>query len=91
MPAVIQTVDLRKTYQLAEPVHALRGVNLTIGSGEFVSIMGASGSGKSTFMNILGCLDRPTTGTYALDGVPVAGLSRNELADVRNEKIGFVF
>tara|TARA_B110000483_G_scaffold181742_1_gene214917 strand:+ start:413 stop:1153 length:741 start_codon:yes stop_codon:yes gene_type:complete len=91
MPAVIQTVDLRKTYELAEPVHALRGVNLTIGSGEFVSIMGASGSGKSTFMNILGCLDRPTTGTYALDGVPVAGLSRNELADVRNEKIGFVF
>lgn len=91
MPAVIQTVDLRKTYQLAEPVHALRGVNLTIGSGEFVSIMGASGSGKSTFMNILGCLDRPTSGAYELDGVAVAEMSRNELADIRNEKIGFVF
>ena len=91
MPDVIQTVDLKKTYQLAEPVHALRGVNLTIGPGEFVTIMGASGSGKSTFMNILGCLDRPTSGTYELDGVPVARLSRNELADIRNEKIGFVF
>ncbi|MBT3479960.1 MAG: ABC transporter ATP-binding protein [Opitutales bacterium] len=91
MPEVIQTFDLKKTYPLEEPVHALRGVNLTIGPGEFVSIMGASGSGKSTFMNILGCLDRPTSGSYELDGVKVGGLSRNELADIRNEKIGFVF
>lgn len=91
MPEVIQTFDLTKTYPLEEPVHALRGVNLTIGPGEFVSIMGASGSGKSTFMNILGCLDRPTNGSYELDGVKVGGLSRNELADIRNEKIGFVF
>ena len=91
MPEVIQTFDLTKTYPLAEPVHALRGVNLKIAPGEFVSIMGASGSGKSTFMNILGCLDRPTEGTYQLDGVEVGRLSRDELADIRNEKIGFVF
>ncbi len=91
MSEVIQTFDLKKTYALAEPVHALRGVNLTISPGEFVSVMGASGSGKSTFMNILGCLDRPTSGTYELDGVEVGQLSRNELADIRNEKIGFVF
>ena len=91
MEKVIQTFDLKKTYELAQPVHALRGVNLTIEPGEFVSIMGASGSGKSTFMNILGCLDRPTAGAYRLDGVAVGKLSRNELADIRNEKIGFVF
>ena len=91
MDKVIQTFDLTKTYELAQPVHALRGVNLTIEPGEFVSIMGASGSGKSTFMNILGCLDRPTSGAYQLDGVPIGKLSRNELADIRNEKIGFVF
>ena len=91
MDKVIQTFELKKTYELAQPVHALRGVNLTIEPGEFVSIMGASGSGKSTFMNILGCLDRPTSGAYRLDGVAVGKLSRNELADIRNEKIGFVF
>ena len=91
MEKVIQTFDLTKTYELAQPVHALRGVNLTIEPGEFVSIMGASGSGKSTFMNILGCLDQPTSGAYRLDGVAVSKLSRNELADIRNEKIGFVF
>lgn len=91
MEHVIKTFDLKKTYMVAEPVHALRGINLTIDPGEFVSIMGASGSGKSTFMNIIGCLDRPTEGAYLLDGVPVGKLSRNELADIRNEKIGFVF
>ena len=71
MEEVIKTIDLKKTYELAEPVHALRGVNLTISPGEFVSIMGASGSGKSTFMNIIGCLDKPTEGGYLLDGIPV--------------------
>ena len=91
MPAVIQISDLTKTYFLAEPVHALRGVNLTIEPGEFVSIMGASGSGKSTLMNIMGCLDRPTSGLYHLDGIEVSKLSRNQQADIRNEKIGFVF
>ena len=91
MPDVIQTNNLKKTYPLAEPVHALRGVNLTISPGEFVSIMGASGSGKSTFMNIIGCLDKPTEGSYLLDGIAVGDLSRNELAEIRNEKIGFVF
>lgn len=91
MEEVIKTIDLKKTYELAEPVHALRGVNLTISPGEFVSIMGASGSGKSTFMNIIGCLDKPTEGTYLLDGVAVGKLSRNQLADIRNDKIGFVF
>jgi putative ABC transport system ATP-binding protein len=91
MEEVIKTIDLKKTYELAEPVHALRGVNLTISPGEFVSIMGASGSGKSTFMNIIGCLDKPTEGSYLLDGIPVNKLSRNQLADIRNQKIGFVF
>lgn len=91
MKHVIETIDLKKTYELAEPVHALRGVNLTIDPGEFVSIMGASGSGKSTFMNIIGCLDKPTSGGYLLDGVAVNKLSRNQQAHIRNEKIGFVF
>jgi len=72
-------------------VHALQGLDFTIQSGEYVAIMGASGSGKSTLLNIIGCLDYPTEGTYILDGVQVDELDRNELADIRNEKIGFVF
>jgi putative ABC transport system ATP-binding protein len=92
MTHVVQLQDFRKTYQTGEiEVHAVRGVNLDIGAGEFVAIMGASGSGKSTMMNTIGCLDRPTAGRYLLDGVDVGQLGRDELADLRNEKIGFVF
>jgi len=74
-----------------EIVHALRGINLTIDEGEFVTIMGTSGSGKSTLLNILGCLDQPTSGIYELDGVLVKNLTKNQLAEIRNTKIGFVF
>jgi putative ABC transport system ATP-binding protein len=90
--AVIRVENVRKTYVTGKTeVHALRGVSVAIERGEMVAIMGASGSGKSTLMNILGCLDQPTSGAYWLDGVRVDGMSRNQLADIRNAKIGFVF
>jgi len=89
---VIQTTGLTKTYIMGKTeLHALGGINLTVATGEMIAIMGASGSGKSTLMNILGCLDYPTSGTYSLDGIRVDGMSRNQLADIRNRKIGFVF
>ncbi|HWA86549.1 MAG TPA: ABC transporter ATP-binding protein [Opitutus sp.] len=92
MPPVVQLTDIHKTYDSGEvKVHAVRGVSVELRRGEFMAIMGASGSGKSTLMNTLGCLDRPTSGTYLLDGIDVAKLDRNELADLRNEKLGFVF
>ena len=89
---VIEVRDLAKTYSTGVvDVHAVRGIDLDIEAGEFVSLVGPSGSGKSTFMHILGCLDRPTRGTYHLDGRDVSRLSRDQLAEVRNGKIGFVF
>ncbi len=92
MNAIIKLENVHKTYHTGEvDVKAVRGVSLEIGPGEFVAIMGASGSGKSTMMNIVGCLDGPTEGRYLLDGVDVSELNRNELADIRNQKIGFVF
>ena len=90
--ALVRLVDVHKTYRTGEmEVPAVCGVSLEIKRGEFVALMGASGSGKSTLMNILGCLDRPTTGSYFLDAADVSGLNRDQLADVRNRKIGFVF
>ena len=92
MEHLIEIRDLRKTYDVGdEPVHALDGVSATIDNGEFVAIMGASGSGKSTMLNILGCLDTPTSGSYLLDGIEVARRSAAELAHIRNRKLGFVF
>jgi putative ABC transport system ATP-binding protein len=92
MPAVIEIKDLVKDYKLGQvPVHVLKGISFEIERGDFVSIMGPSGSGKSTLMNILGCLDKPTSGSYTLDGIGVAKLNRDQLAEIRNKKIGFVF
>jgi putative ABC transport system ATP-binding protein len=91
-PNVIEVKKLSRIFRNGDiEVHALKDVDLVIGPGEFVAIMGASGSGKSTLLSILGCLDKPTTGEYFLDGVHVTGLDKNELADVRNQKIGFIF
>jgi putative ABC transport system ATP-binding protein len=92
MHPVIEIIDLHRIYQTgAAPVHAVRGVSLCVMPGEFVAIMGASGSGKSTLMNTLGCLDRPTRGTYRIDGTDVSSLDTDALAAIRNHKIGFVF
>src|SRR5581483_10532795 len=90
--AVIRVEEVHKYYELGtNRVHALRGVSLEIFPGEFVAVMGASGSGKSTFMNILGCLDQPSSGRYLLEGIDVSTLNKKQLAAIRNQKIGFVF
>lgn len=90
--AIIEAQEITKVYSLDDiDVNALNGVSLTIGKGEFVAVMGPSGSGKSTFMNILGCLDKPTNGKYLLEDIDIGNLERDELAGIRNKKIGFIF
>lgn len=92
MEPIIKLENYRRTYRNGTlEVHAVRGVSLTINPGEFVAVMGSSGSGKSTMMNTIGCLDRPTGGRYVLDGVDIGKLDRDQLADLRNRKLGFVF
>ena len=92
MKKLIEIIKLKKDYYIGEvTVHALKGVDMVVNEGEFVAIMGASGSGKSTMLNIIGCLDKPTFGDYILDGINISGLRRNELASYRNRKLGFVF
>jgi len=92
MASLIELSEVKKTYHMGDvDVHALRGVDLTIDAGEFIAVMGSSGSGKSTLMNIVGCLDRPTSGHYLLDGKEVSRMSRDQLADIRNHTLGFVF
>jgi putative ABC transport system ATP-binding protein len=89
---ILQLNDLKREFRMgSEVVRALKGVSFDVSAGEFVTIMGSSGSGKTTLLNILGCLDKPTSGNYRIDGVEISGLSRNELASLRNQKIGFVF
>ena len=91
-PNVIEILDLKKTYKMGEnEVHALRGISMEVQKGEYIAIMGPSGSGKSTLMNIIGCLDRPTAGKYILEGVDVSTFNRDRRAEIRNEKIGFIF
>ena len=90
--SILRVEEVHKYYELGETrVHALRGINVSVEAGGFAAIMGASGSGKSTFMNILGCLDRPSAGRYLLEGIDVSGLEKRELAAIRNGKLGFVF
>jgi putative ABC transport system ATP-binding protein len=90
--SIIEVTQLKKDFHIGDvTVHALKGVNITIQEGDFVAIMGASGSGKSTMLNILGCLDKPTSGEYKLDGVTISQLNKNQLAELRNNKLGFVF
>lgn len=92
MSSVISLTDIRRVFTMGDQqFEALKGVSFDVAAGEFIAIMGASGSGKSTSMNILGCLDRPTSGRYLLDGLDVGGMTSNQLADVRNKKLGFVF
>lgn len=92
LEAVIHVEHIARTYRIgSEVIHALRSVTLDVGRNEYVALMGSSGSGKSTLMNILGCLDTPTSGRYLLDGVDVSGMTDNELAEIRNKRIGFVF
>jgi putative ABC transport system ATP-binding protein len=92
MKKLIEIKNLKKVYHVGEvTVHALKGINLEVNEGEFVAIMGASGSGKSTMLNIIGCLDKPTEGEYTLDGVSISALGKNDLASLRNRKLGFIF